>query len=52
VLLYQLFQFEPLSMGDDDEEDEVELVDEVLIEEPVKKPATRKSSTARKTAKK
>lgn len=52
VLLYQFFRFEPISMGDDDEDDEVEFVDEVIIEEPVKKPATRKSSTARKTAKK
>jgi len=55
VLVYQVFKYEPVSTDEDEEMEEIEVVDvveEVVMEEPVRKPAPRKPSTARKPAKK
>ena len=51
VLLYKFFKYEPAIRDDLDEFEDmevVEVVEEVVVEEPVKKPA-RKSVTARKS---
>jgi len=51
VLIYQVFKYEPMSIDDMEDDDEiVEFVEEIVVEEPVKKPV-RKSAVRKTTSK-